>query len=55
MDPPGGMRPSLLAKCVLAIPLLEMVEMYLKMIALVCWEMGRKGFPESDLMLAREP
>ena len=29
--------------------------MYLKMIALAYWEMGRKGFPESDLMLTWEP
>jgi hypothetical protein len=54
MDPLGGMHPSL-AKCVLVIPPSESVEMYLKMIVLVYWEMGRKGFPESDPMVAREP
>jgi hypothetical protein len=55
MDPPGGMRPSLTGKMRPSDSTSESAEMYLKMIALVYWEMGRKGFPESDLMLAREP
>jgi hypothetical protein len=42
-------------KCSLVIRPLESAKMYLKMTALVYWEMGQKGFPESDLMLAREP
>jgi hypothetical protein len=47
--------PLLLEKCVLVIPLSELDEICLKTIALVYWEMDRKGFPESGLMLALEP
>jgi hypothetical protein len=55
MDPPWECAPLSLEKCILVIPSSESDEMYLKMIALVYWEMGWKGFPESDMMLAREP
>jgi hypothetical protein len=51
----GECAPLLLAKCVLVIPLSESDEICLKTTALVYWEMGRKGFPESGLMLALEP
>jgi hypothetical protein len=53
--PLGECAPLLLAKCVLVIPPLESDEICLKMTALVYWEMGWKGFPESGLMLALEP
>jgi hypothetical protein len=53
--PLGECAPLLLAKCILVIPLLESDEICLKITALDYWEMGRKGFPESDLMLALEP
>jgi hypothetical protein len=43
--------PLSVEKCVLVIPPSESDEMCLKMTALLYWEMGRKGFPESDLML----
>jgi hypothetical protein len=47
--------PLLLEKCVLVIPLSELDEICLKMIALVYWEMGGKGFRESGLILSLEP
>jgi hypothetical protein len=53
--PLGECAPLLLAKCVLVIPLSESDEICLKTTALVYWEMGRKGFPESGLMLSLEP
>jgi hypothetical protein len=53
--PLGECAPLLLAKCVLVIPPSESDEICLKTTALVYWEMGRKGFPESGLMLALEP
>jgi hypothetical protein len=53
--PLGECATLLLAKCVLVIPLLESDEICLKKTALVYWEMGRKGFPESGLMLSLEP
>jgi hypothetical protein len=53
--PLGECAPLLLAKCVLAIPPSESDEICLKTTTLVYWEMGRKGFPESGLMLALEP
>jgi hypothetical protein len=53
--PLGECTPLLLVKCILVIPPLELDEICLKMTALVYWEMGRKGFPESGLMLALEP
>jgi hypothetical protein len=53
--PLGECAPLLLAKCVLVIPSLESDEICLKTTVLVYWEMGRKGFPESGLMLALEP
>jgi hypothetical protein len=53
--PLGECAPLLLEKCVLVIPPSESDEICLKMTALVYWEMGRKGFPESGLMLALEP
>jgi hypothetical protein len=52
--PLGECDPLLLAKCVLVIPPSESDEICLKMTALVYWEMGRKGFPESGPMLALE-
>jgi hypothetical protein len=52
--PLGECTPLLLAKCVLVIPLSESDEICLKTIALVYWEMGRKGFLEYGLMLALE-
>jgi hypothetical protein len=55
MDTPGECAPLFLAKCVLVIPSSESDEIYLKTTALVYWEMGWKGFLESDLMLALEP
>jgi hypothetical protein len=53
--PLGECTPLLLAKYILVIPPSELDEICLKTIALVYWEMGRKGFPESGLMLALEP
>ena len=53
--PLGECTPLLLAKCVLVIPPSESDEICLKMTALVYWEIGRKDFPESGLMLALEP
>jgi hypothetical protein len=53
--PLGECAPLILAKCVLVIPPLESDDICLKMNALVYWEMGRRGFPESGLMLALEP
>jgi hypothetical protein len=53
--PLGECAPLLLEKCVLVIPPSESDEICIKMTALVYWEMGRKGFPESSLMLALEP
>jgi hypothetical protein len=53
--PLGECAPLLLEKCVLVIPPLESDEICLKTTALVYWEMGRKGFSESGLMLALEP
>ena len=53
--PLGECAPLLLEKCVLVIPPSKSDETCLKMTALVYWEMGRKGFPESGLMLALEP
>jgi hypothetical protein len=53
--PLGECAPLLLAKCVLVIPPSKSDEICLKTTALVYWEMGRKGFPESGLMLALEP
>jgi hypothetical protein len=53
--PLGECTPLLLEKYVLVIPPSESDEICLKMIAFVYWEMGRKGFTESSLMLALEP
>ena len=53
--PLGECTPLLLKKCILVIPLLESEKIRLKTTTLVYWEMGRKGFPESGLMLALEP
>jgi hypothetical protein len=53
--PLGECAPFLLAKCVLVIPPSKSDEICLKTTALVYWEMGGKGFPESGLMLALEP
>jgi hypothetical protein len=53
--PLGECALLLLEKCVLVIPPSESNEICLKTIALVYWEMRRKGFPESGLMLALEP
>jgi hypothetical protein len=53
--PVGECAPLSLEKCVLVIPPSKSDEMCLKMTALVYWEMGRKGFPEYGMMLAREP
>jgi hypothetical protein len=53
--PLGECTPLLLEKCVLVIPPSESDEICLKTTALVYWEMGRKGFPESGLMLALKP
>ena len=50
--PLGEYAPLLLAKCILVIPPSKSDEICLKMTALVYWEMGRKGFPESGFMLA---
>jgi hypothetical protein len=55
MDPPRECTPLSLENCTLVIPLSESTEMCLKMIASAYCEMGRKGFPGSDLMIAREP
>ena len=56
MDPPlGKCAPLLLENCALVILLSESAEMCLKLIALAYCEMGRKGFPRSYLMIAREP
>jgi hypothetical protein len=51
----GECAPLLLAKCVLVIPPSESDKICLKTTASVYWEMGRRGFPESSLMLALEP
>jgi hypothetical protein len=53
--PLGECTSLLLAKCLLVILPSESDEICLKMTALAYWEMGRKGFPESVLMLAPEP
>jgi hypothetical protein len=53
--PLGECTPLLLENCTLVIPPSESVEMCLKKISLSYCEMGRKGFPECDLMIAREP
>jgi hypothetical protein len=53
--PLGECTPLLMAKCVLVIPPSESDDICLKTTALVYWEMGRKGFPESGLMLSLEP
>jgi hypothetical protein len=53
--PLGECAPLLLAKFILVIPPLESNEKCLKMTTLVYWEMGRKGFLDSVLMLAPEP
>jgi len=47
--------PLLLEKYTLVIPPLKSTAVYLKLIALAYCEMGRKDFPGSDLMIAREP
>jgi hypothetical protein len=54
-SPLGECAPLLLENCALVIPPSESVEMCLKLIALVFCEMGRKGFPGSAPMIAREP
>ena len=46
---------TLKSSMALVIPPLESTEMCLKMIALAYCEMGWKGFPGSDPMIAREP
>ena len=53
--PLGECAPLLLEKCIIVIPPSESDEISLKTTALVYWEMGRKGFPESGLMLTLEP
>jgi hypothetical protein len=53
--PLGECAPLLLVKCIVVIPSSKSDEICLKTTALVYWEMGRKGFPESGLMLALEP
>jgi hypothetical protein len=53
--PLGECAPLFLAKCILVSPPSKSDEICLKTTALVYWEMGRKGFPESGLMLALEP
>jgi hypothetical protein len=55
MDPLGECTPLSLENCALVIPPSKSVEMCLKMIALAYCEMGRKGFPGSDLMISQEP
>jgi hypothetical protein len=55
MDIPRKCAPLLLEKCILVIPLSELDKICLKTTALVYWEMGRKGFPESGLILSLEP
>ena len=53
--PLGECAPLALENCALVIPPSELAERCLKMIALAYCEMGWKGFPGSDLMIAREP
>jgi hypothetical protein len=53
--PLGECAPLLLEKCVLVIPSSKSDNICLKMTTLVYLEMGRKGFPESSLMLTLEP
>jgi hypothetical protein len=53
--PLGECAPLSLENCALVIPRSKSVEMCLKMIASAYCEMGQKGFPGSDLMIAREP
>jgi hypothetical protein len=55
MDPPGEMHPSAAGNCALVIPPSESADKGLKLSALGYWEMGRKDFPGSDLMITREP
>jgi hypothetical protein len=52
---PWGNAPLSLENCALVIPSSESAEMCLKMIASAYYEMGRKGFPGSDMMIALEP
>jgi hypothetical protein len=53
--PLGECTHLLLEKCVLVIPLSESDDICLKITTLVYWEMDRKDFSESGLMLALEP
>jgi hypothetical protein len=55
MDPPGGMHPYTTQKCSLVIPPSELAEICLKLISIAYCEMGQKGFPGSNLMIAQEP
>jgi hypothetical protein len=51
----GNVTPLLLKICALVIPQSKSAGMCLKLIALAYYEMGRKYFPRSDLMITREP
>jgi hypothetical protein len=55
MDTPGGMRPSSSGKMHPSDSTVEIERDMSQNDRLVYWEMGRKGFPESGLMLALEP
>jgi hypothetical protein len=54
-SPWGKCAPSALKNRALVIPSSELTNVCLKLIALAYCEMRRKGFPGSDLMIAREP
>jgi hypothetical protein len=54
MDTPRGMHPSYSGKMRPSDSTSESDEICLKITALVYWEMGRKGFPESGLIIALE-
>jgi hypothetical protein len=53
--PWGKCAPSSLENCALVIPPSESVDVCLKLISQVYWEMGRKDFLVSELIIAREP
>jgi hypothetical protein len=55
MDPPGGMHPSFYGKMCPSDSIIEIGRDVSQNDCLVYWEMGRKGFLEYGLMLAREP
>jgi hypothetical protein len=54
-SPWGKRAPSALENCALVIPPSKSADVCLKLIAQVYCEMGRKDFPGSELMIAREP